>query len=1102
MLHRTVVMEIRLLGLVEATHEGHVVPLGGVKPRALLAILALEANATVSADRLIEGLWGERPPATARKAVQVLVSHLRKELAGADAEIVTHGRGYELRMDPDGVDALRFERLLTFGENGAHVREALALWRGPPLDDLADEPFAAAEIRRLEDLWLQAREAEIDGALAERRHAAVIGELDDLVRAHPLRERLHGQRMLALYGSGRQADALDAFRHARQVLLDEVGLEPGPELRRLNDAMLRQDPELDVPPRRLVPAHPRRRRLPPFAVAAAAIAIAAAAVVALTQLGGADGLKQVGEDATGVIDPGSGQILARYSVGHAPDALAAGGGSVWSANGRDGTVSRVDRPHAQVTTIDVGGEPTAIAFGNGSLWVADGQSGKVAQVDPGTNRVVRRLPAGNAPRGVVVAGDAVWLASAVDGQVERLDLAHGGRVHRTDVPGGPAAIAAGGGAVWVAGEEDGIVTRLELRSGAVVKPIGVGNGPDAIAVGYGGVWVANRDDGTVTLIDAATNAVSDTLRVGGSPVAIAAGLGAIWVADGRTGAVIRVDPRSHQPGRRVSLGSAPSALALAGGSVWAATTASRASHRGGTLRFASAPFDACDCLDPTGYDPRAWPVLGLAYDGLVAYRRIPGAGGNTLVGDLAASVPQPTDGGRTYTFQLRPGLRFSDGTPVRAEDFRASIERAVRHSGGPIPPLYGGIAGAEACSRRRCDLSKGVEIDGAARTITIHLRHPDAEFVHKLALPLAYVLPAGTAAATIRGRPPPGTGPYRITAFSPGRSVRLDRNPRFRSWSDQARPDGFPDAIDVTVSADAAAEAAAVQRGRADAVVAAGAFGGQLSLEQDRALELASPSRVHAGPAPNTNYLFVNVRERPFRDARVRQALSYAIDRRRTVRLAGGGGLAAPSCQVLPPGLPGYAPSCRFTRNASEGGGWSAPDLARAQRLVAASGTRGARVQIFGFPKYAAVTRYAGDVLGRLGYRVQVRIMPLPSYFDYVNDSRHHAQVGFTGWIDDFLTASSFFDPFRCARFVPKSIDNENISEFCDHAVDAGYQAALAARGAEANARWAALDRRVSAASPAIPLFSRRSLLLVSDRVGNAQMHLELGPLLDQFWVH
>src|SRR3954453_14641682 len=243
-------MDILLLGLVEASHDGQTVPLGGAKPRALLAMLALHANAPVSTDRLIEGLWGERAPATAPKLVQVLVSQLRKQLAGADAEIVTRGRGYELRVDPDAVDALHFERLVTSGENGSQVREALALWRGPPLDDLADEPFAAPETRRLEGLWLRAREAAIDAELAEGRHAAVLGELDDLVRAHPLRERLHAQRMLALYRWGRQAEALEAFRDTRRTLLDEVGLEPGPELRRLNDAILSQDADLDGPPAR------------------------------------------------------------------------------------------------------------------------------------------------------------------------------------------------------------------------------------------------------------------------------------------------------------------------------------------------------------------------------------------------------------------------------------------------------------------------------------------------------------------------------------------------------------------------------------------------------------------------------------------------------------------------------------------------------------------------------------------------------------------------------------------------------------------------------------------------------------------------------------
>src|SRR4051794_34775206 len=510
-------MDIRLLGLVEASHEGHVLPLGGPKPRALLAMLALHANAPVSADRLIEGLWGDRPPATAHKLVQVLVSQLRKQLAGSGAEIVTRGRGYELRLDPDAVDALHFERLLTSGENGAGSLEALALWRGPPLDDLADEPFAAPEIRRLEDLRLEAREAAIDAALADGRHAAVLAELEELVREHPLRERLHGRHMLALYRCGRQAEALEAYRDARRGLLDAVGIEPGPDLRHLNDAILRQDPELDGPPPRALPVRvPWRPRW--LIWAGAAMAIAAALVLVVTRLLGSGGLGGISEDATGVIDPASGRVVAEYEVGHGPDALAAdGGGSVWIANGSDGTVSRVER--GQVTTIDVGGEPTAMAFGAGSLWVADGQHRRVDQVDPATNRVVRRLPAGNAPRGVALAGGAVWVPSALDGEVDRLDLAHDGRIRRIDIPGGPAAIAAGGGAVWVAGEEDGVVTELDPRSGAALQAIGVGNGPAAITVGYGGGWGANRDNGTLTRMAEATDAGTHTGRTRGQPPA-------------------------------------------------------------------------------------------------------------------------------------------------------------------------------------------------------------------------------------------------------------------------------------------------------------------------------------------------------------------------------------------------------------------------------------------------------------------------------------------------------------------------------------------------------------------------------------------------------
>jgi WD40 repeat protein/DNA-binding SARP family transcriptional activator len=236
-------MDIRVLGPVEASAGGKPVLVGAGKPRALLALLALNADSTISTDRLVEGLWGEKPPATAAKMVQLYVSQLRKTLAdgGNGTEIVTRGRGYELRLGDGELDARRFEELVAAGA----AREALSLWRGAALADVADEPFAAAEIRHLDELHVAAVELAIEGDLAAGRHREVAAELDALVAEHPLRERLHAQRMLALYRSGRQAEALDAYRWARHVLVEEIGVEPGPELRRLHEAILRQDPELD-----------------------------------------------------------------------------------------------------------------------------------------------------------------------------------------------------------------------------------------------------------------------------------------------------------------------------------------------------------------------------------------------------------------------------------------------------------------------------------------------------------------------------------------------------------------------------------------------------------------------------------------------------------------------------------------------------------------------------------------------------------------------------------------------------------------------------------------------------------------------------------------
>jgi WD40 repeat protein/DNA-binding SARP family transcriptional activator len=247
-------VEIRVLGRVDAIVDGRSLPLGRRKQRAVLAMLALRANRAVGADELTDGLWGDRPPASAAKNLRYYVSQLRKALPSDDsgATIVTRGRGYEFQVPDDAVDATRFEHLVerarAESERGivdGAARGALELWRGPPLADVAEEPFAGAEIRRLEELHLRAVELAIDAELAAGRDGDVIGRLEALLGEHPAHERFHAQRMLALYRAGRQSEAVEGYRAAHRALA-EIGLEPGPELARLQEQILAHDPALEA----------------------------------------------------------------------------------------------------------------------------------------------------------------------------------------------------------------------------------------------------------------------------------------------------------------------------------------------------------------------------------------------------------------------------------------------------------------------------------------------------------------------------------------------------------------------------------------------------------------------------------------------------------------------------------------------------------------------------------------------------------------------------------------------------------------------------------------------------------------------------------------
>ena len=319
------------------------IELGPRKQRAVLAMLALEVGRTVSADRLVDGLWGEEPPPSAPKMVQLYVSHLRR-----CSTATARGSSPAAAATSCSSPTTRSTRCASSGcWTSRAPREALALWRGDALADVADEPFAAAEIRRLDELRLRATESAIDADLAAGRHAEVIGELEALVAAEPLRERLHAQRMLALYRSGRQSEALAAYRDARAALVEQIGVEPGAELR----AAPGGDPRARTPrstSRGAGRGAPAGARPPPRRPECAAgrrglLLVAGVTAYGVIRVLAPDGLAGIGENAVGVIDPESGRITERYGVGSSPSAVVDGGGSVWVANAADGTVSRIDR---------------------------------------------------------------------------------------------------------------------------------------------------------------------------------------------------------------------------------------------------------------------------------------------------------------------------------------------------------------------------------------------------------------------------------------------------------------------------------------------------------------------------------------------------------------------------------------------------------------------------------------------------------------------------------------------------------------------------------------------------------------------------------------
>jgi ABC-type transport system substrate-binding protein/DNA-binding SARP family transcriptional activator/DNA-binding beta-propeller fold protein YncE len=1094
-------LEFRILGPLEVVRGNGPLDLPAGKPRALLAVLLLHGGEVVSVDRLVDELWGERPPVTAAKNVQGYVARLRRVLG--DGALLTQAPGYALRAD--ALDATSFQALVEEARHeepaaaAPRLERALALWRGPPLADFAYEPFAQDEIRRLEELRLSALEDRIEADLALGWHKEVVTELESLARGHPLRERLQGLRLIALYRCGRQAEALEAYRTTRRWLVDELGVEPGPELKELERRILEHDPSLDAPrpERPVATARKLGRRGIAIAFAGLLAVGGVAAILAVALSGNEARALGAAPNSVGVVDGRHDRLQMVITAGGEPGGIAAGAGAVWVTDTASDLLLRISENGRSVDRIPVGHRPTGVAVGDGQVWVVNQLDRTVSEVNPQALRVVRPIQVGNGAGAIGFGHGSVWVANGTDYSLSRIDPDSG---HVTTIPlaGQPGGIAAARQGMWVSSTSTGQLLLVDARTNTVSQSVPIGNGPQGVAVGAGSVWVANTPDGTVSRFEPGTGRIRK-VAVGESPTGVAYGDGEVWVAAGRSGNVLRIDPADDSV-RPIMVGNEPTGVATVGRDAWVTVLPGSASHRGGTLRLA-LPADAVPySTDPTQFAglPQ-WQLLSLTNDGLVTYRRAGGLAGAELVPDLATAIPQPTDGGRTYTFRLRDGIRYSSGAFVQPQDIRRGIERTMVSDNPYLTAPYAGIVGASRCSPRACDLSRGIAVDREAGNVTFHLTRPDSEFLYKLTFAMASAVPPGK----FGGRALPATGPYMTASFTPRRSWVLVRNPRFRVWSSDAQPAGFPDRI--VLRAAPSNRIAALGHGTADVLLTP-------PLNHVDALARRYASQVHIDPAGATFALVVNTRVAPFDRLSVRRALNFAIDRSRIARLTGSSLTAQPTCQVLAPTLPGYRPYCPYTLDPSAGGSWTAPDLARAERLVAQSGTRGTQVTLLMTPTSPGqptlqIGRYVVSVLDRLGYRASMKVPTIAAAegLGDLSDSSKRPQIGWFTWIQDQPTPSNFIEPLlTCRSFVPRSPDNLNVAEFCDRRIDeqVAHASALQAHDpAAAGELWSRIDHELVDRAPWVPLYNPRTVTVLAPRVGNYKYHPFWNVLLDQLWV-
>lgn len=992
-------------------------PLGGAKQGSTLAMLLLARNRVVSRDQLVEGLWGASPPPSAGPTLETYVSRLRRVLHddGHGPRVVTQPPGYRLRVEAGELDLERFETLLDHARaarsagdargSGNYLRDALALFRGEPLEDLAHVPFATAEIRRLEELRLGALEQRLDADLAVGRHAEVVGELESLTARNPFRETLWAQLMLALYRSGRQGEALMTFDRARRALAEELGVDPGHALKQLHSQILEQAPSLE-------PA------IPSPAPAAAAGETTA-------------GRAALGDEATSapspvtpsrIVEPPTRATRGEHRAPLYPrpiprrlgvavaaalvitGTLAAilfsspnreGGGTTES---RPGTVE--SRPGTALIDVSTGKQIASIpltrlavsaypVFADGHFWVHNFEPGSYVEIDPETGEILRQL---NPPAWPVdvpedsstltpfdVQGNTLWVGSGHDLVKMDIDL---GRVverfHLDDNVGGGSGItegvAVGGGSVWVSRDAGrGQIVRLDPATGRVRQRFDDMTPYLQLAYGDGSLWAA--DERGIARIDAETNTVTRARGIQGNTW-VAAGGGFGWTSDNRKGVVYKVDQTGHLV-NTYTTGLGAGFIAYSDGMLWVANrdegtvtgidavtgklTEYRFNHPVETMVAGDGVLLAFVVSGQTTEDfinsipgtvakffadegqlgqgdepalnthPGAIQVDYATCAMLLNYSDKPGQQRWRLRPEVAATMPTVSSDGRTYTFTVRPGYRFSppSNQPVTAETFRYSIERALsprlaQNPTGQVPPApqyVDDIKGERAFRNGKAKHISGLQASGDRLSIT--LTKPSSDFLARLSLPFFCPVPIGTP--FVAGAPAqrqagdiggyiPAAGPYYVANFANEEHVILERNPNYGG----PRPQAF-DAIAILEGVGASFAIDWIEQRGWDGITTLSDPlldpGGEVDRQWGPASAAAArgDQRYFVTPLPRTRFIAFNASRGVFADPRVRRAAALALDR---------SALAAawrqvPTDQILSPVMPGYRDRDLYSLQAS-----------------------------------------------------------------------------------------------------------------------------------------------------------------------------------------